>query len=66
MVSVPKEEKKYFREIFPFDVPPVTKYPKKLGNIWITDTTLRDGQTGWKTFSVEESLKIYEALNAIG
>ena len=66
MQSVPMEEKHYFRDIFPFDVPPVTKYQKKLGDIWITDTTLRDGQQGWKTFSVEESLKIYEVLSAIG
>jgi isopropylmalate/homocitrate/citramalate synthase len=60
------EERNYFRDIFPFDVPPIAKYQKPINKIWITDTTLRDGQQGWKTFSVEESLKIYEILSAMG
>ncbi|MGQ9781400.1 MAG: homocitrate synthase/isopropylmalate synthase family protein [Nitrososphaeria archaeon] len=64
-VSIPAEERNYFRDIFPFETPPLARYRKPIGNIWITDTTLRDGQQGWKTFSVEESLKIYEVLNAI-
>ena len=64
--STPIEKKNYFRETFPFDVPPVVSFPKAVGNIWITDTTLSDGQQGWRTFSIEESLRIYELLSALG
>lgn len=55
-----------FRDIFPFDSPPRIKLAKAPNDIRITDTTLRDGQQGWRTFSVEESLKIYEILSALG
>lgn len=55
-----------FRDIFPFDSPPKIKLDKAPEDIWITDTTLRDGQQGWRTFSAEESLKIYEILGALG
>ncbi|MEM2153754.1 MAG: 2-isopropylmalate synthase [Nitrososphaeria archaeon] len=61
-----EEKINLFRDIFPFDSPPKIKLNKVPENIWITDTTLRDGQQGWKTFSVEESLKIYEILSALG
>jgi isopropylmalate/homocitrate/citramalate synthase len=56
----------FFRDIFPFDSPPKIRLNRIPEEMWITDTTLRDGQQGWKTFSVEESLKIYEVLNALG
>lgn len=54
-------------KIFPYDIPPMI--PTDLGNrankLYLTDTTLRDGQQAWKIFSVEESVKIYELLSEI-
>jgi len=64
--SLSIEKMNFFKDIYPFDSPPVLKTNKPVGDIWITDTTLRDGQQGWKTFSVEESLKIYEVLSGLG
>ncbi len=60
-----------FREIFPFTAPPriilqnthVRFNPSKIS---VTDTTLRDGQQGWRTFTVEECLRLYEVLVEIG
>jgi len=37
-----------------------------LRRIYITDTTLRDGQQGWRPFTVEEAQRIYELLAEIG
>jgi len=53
-----------YDDVFPFSSP-----PRLLGgntNVVISDTTLRDGQQGWRPFTVEESLKIYEVLVRLG
>lgn len=63
---IPVEKKKFFREIFPFDVTPIIRFLQNIGNIWLADTTLRVRQQGWRNFSVEKSLKIYGLLNTLG
>mgnify|MGYP001626474567 FL=1 len=59
-----------FRDVFPFSEPPkikVVNWAKAdLSKIYLTDTTLRDGQQGWKYLTVEEGLEIYELLHEIG
>ncbi|MCC6056834.1 MAG: 2-isopropylmalate synthase [Desulfurococcaceae archaeon] len=64
-------EMKFFREIYPFEtVPRFTvsdlEIRDNLSKIFLTDTTLRDGQQGWRVFTVEECEKIYELLADIG
>ncbi len=60
-----------FRDVFPYVEPP--RILVSGGSRWfepdrivVTDTTLRDGQQGWRPFSVEEGLRIYEALVELG
>jgi len=65
------EDLNLFKDIFPFNLPPrivVDRSFKYLDQsiIGITDTTLRDGQQGWRNLSIDESLKIYEVLAEIG
>jgi len=54
-----------FEELFPFKLPPRFSTKALKHEIRITDTTLRDGQQGWRPFTVEESLKIYELLHEL-
>ncbi|PCN50898.1 2-isopropylmalate synthase [Candidatus Geothermarchaeota archaeon ex4572_27] len=62
----------WFHDIFPFTLPPRIPADSAQGTrraspaIAITDTTLRDGQQGWRPFTVEESLRIYEVLVEMG
>ncbi len=60
-----------FRDVFPFNEPPrilVSSASRWFdpSRIAVTDTTLRDGQQGWRPLSVEEGLRIYEALVELG
>ena len=59
-----------YRNIYPFNSPPridLSNNPYINANaIALTDTTLRDGQQGWRSLTVDESLRIYEALADIG
>lgn len=63
-----ENEMELFKNIFPYYSPPLLVYegfdPKK-NKIFLTDTTLRDGQQGWRTLTVEESLEIYEILHKL-
>lgn len=52
-----------FRKVPPF---PLGARPQHIERIYITDTTLRDGQQGWRYLSKEESAAIYELLHEIG
>lgn len=61
----------YYRDVYPFtDVPRfVIEYrelAENLGKVYLTDTTLRDGQQGWRVFSPRECERIYELLTEIG
>lgn len=63
-----------YRDVFPFnDVPRIIigadSYVGGLdhiNNVYITDTTLRDGQQGWRNLTHDESVRIYEALVELG
>lgn len=62
---------KFFRDIYPFESVPrfnVTdqELRENLSKIFLTDTTLRDGQQGWRVFTIDECEKIYELLADIG
>jgi len=69
--SVGDEDVRLFHEVFPFDSPPriaggrLSTYLKP-DSIRLTDTTLRDGQQGWRNFTLDECLRIYEVLNELG
>lgn len=58
----------FFKNIFLYYSPPILSYegfdPSK-NKIYLTDTTLRDGQQGWRTLTIEESLEIYEILHKL-
>ncbi len=54
----------FFRDVFPGDTPPRINAFMRIDprEICLTDTTLRDGQQGWRTLTVSEALKLYEVL----
>jgi len=61
----------FYQDIYPFDTVPrfiisSSELRENLSKIFLTDTTLRDGQQGWKVLTVEECEKIYELLVDIG
>ncbi len=67
------EEPELFRGIYPYHEPPRIIVSKEAAPRWfepesivVTDTTLRDGQQGWRPLSVEEGYRIYEALVELG
>jgi isopropylmalate/homocitrate/citramalate synthase len=62
---------KFHKDIYPFDAAPRftvsgSEVRENLSKVFLTDTTLRDGQQGWRVFTVEECEKIYELLADIG
>jgi len=49
-----------------FDLPPPLMLSRRLEHpIYITDTTLRDGQQGWRPLAPKEALEIYEVLSRL-
>lgn len=60
-----------FKGIFPYEKFPVSKFdnvtlPYDLpDDIWITDTTFRDGQQSMESFTVEQIEKIFKMLNIL-
>ncbi len=60
-----------FKGIFPYEKFPVSKFdnvtlPYDLPeDIWITDTTFRDGQQSMESFTVEQIEKIFKMLNVL-
>lgn len=67
-----RDEDVFFKDVYPFDdVPRIGRVlsrsiTENLSKIYLTDTTLRDGQQGWRVFTVEECEKIYEFLADLG
>ncbi|MDP3386546.1 MAG: 2-isopropylmalate synthase, partial [Eubacteriales bacterium] len=61
----------YYNEIFPYSNFPVSQFdnitlPYDLPeDIWITDTTFRDGQQSMEAFSVEQIEKIFKMLHVL-
>lgn len=61
----------YFKNVFPYSQIPKVEFnnillPMELPNdIWVTDTTFRDGQQSMTSFSVDQILKLYDYLHKI-
>src|SRR5262245_64051742 len=62
----------YFRETFPYSLPPLARFeadPVPLApapEIWITDTTFRDGQQSRAPYAVDEIVRLYDLLHRLG
>ncbi|HRR55152.1 MAG TPA: hypothetical protein P5290_07385, partial [Candidatus Methanomethylicus sp.] len=67
-----RAEPNLYKEIFPFDAPPKAVWdniaiPMELPKeIWITDTTFRDGQQSRDPYTVDQIVALYKYLNRIG
>jgi len=65
-------EPNLFREIFPYTEVPRVEFEDTIvplspaEEIWITDTTFRDGQQSRPPYSVEQIVKIYDLLHELG
>jgi len=65
-------EPRVYKEMFPFDAPPRMMFdgidlpPEIPENLWITDTTFRDGQQSREPYTVEQIVELYKFLNRIG
>ncbi len=66
------EEPVLFRDSFPYDQVPKTRFNHRLvpmyfpDHIWITDTTFRDGQQAMEPFTVEQILHLYKLMHKLG
>lgn len=61
----------YFKNVFPYSQIPKVEFnnillPMELPNdIWITDTTFRDGQQSMSSFNVDQIVRLYDYLHKI-
>lgn len=61
-----------FRDIYPYDKVPKITFNYRLvpmdppDEIWITDTTFRDGQQGFQPFRVKDIVNLYKLLHKLG
>ncbi len=66
------EEPKLYEELFPWVKPPVIVWdgvsvPIEVAEeLWITDTTFRDGQQAREPYAIEEMVTLYKYLHRIG
>ena len=65
-------EPNLYKNIFPYETLPVAEFEnaKEIDDlvdheIWVTDTTLRDGQQSMRSFTTEQSVKIFDFLHRI-
>ncbi|GAB4332181.1 MAG: 2-isopropylmalate synthase [Dehalococcoidia bacterium] len=62
----------YFRDAFPYVLPPLVQFEREpvpldpAPEIWITDTTFRDGQQSRAPYSAEQIVWLYDALHRLG
>ena len=62
----------YLRETFPYSLPPLTRFEDQAvpldpaPEIWITDTTFRDGQQSRAPYSPEQIADLYRLLSRLG
>jgi hypothetical protein len=62
-------EPNLYREVFPYTEFPIAKFEKRgvpyelPEQIWITDTTFRDGQQARPPYTPEQVLRIYDLLH---
>lgn len=66
-----KENKNLYKDIFPYSEVPKTKFNNELvpmdfpEEVWITDTTFRDGQQSMSSFSVEQIVTLFDYMHNI-
>ncbi|MDR1002911.1 MAG: 2-isopropylmalate synthase [Oscillospiraceae bacterium] len=66
------EEPNLFRNIFPYDMVPVIPFNHRRvpinmpDEIWISDTTFRDGQQSMPPYTVEQIVKLFKLLSKLG
>lgn len=69
---VDSPEPKLYKELFPFSSPPRAFWdgvivPQEIPkDLWITDTSFRDGQQAIEPYTVEQIVQLYKFLNRIG
>jgi isopropylmalate/homocitrate/citramalate synthase len=62
----------FYRDQFPYTLPPMVQFEREPvpldpdHNIWITDTTFRDGQQSRAPYSVEQIVHLYSLLQKLG
>ncbi|MCX8028979.1 MAG: hypothetical protein N2712_03180 [Brevinematales bacterium] len=62
------DKEEYYREIFPYTEPPIIEFdnlipPQNIPDeIWITDTTFRDGQQGRDPYTINQIYDLYKML----
>lgn len=67
-----KKKPNLYREIFPYSEVPYITFDKEgvemdmPGNIWITDTTFRDGQQARAPYTVKQIVDLYTFLHRLG
>ena len=65
------KEPRLFRDMFPYDEIPKTPFNNRRvpmnmqEDIWITDTTFRDGQQSRAPYTVEQMVEIYKLLHRL-
>lgn len=65
-------EPRLFRDMFPYDEIPKTPFNNRRvpmnmpENIWITDTTFRDGQQSRAPYTAEQMVTLYKMLHRLG
>lgn len=67
-----REEPNLYREIFSYDMVPLTAFnhrytmPSMPKDIYITDTTFRDGQQSREPYSVKQIVDLFKMINELG
>lgn len=62
----------YYRDAFPYNLPPMVKFERTpvpldpAPEIWITDTTFRDGQQSRAPYTVGQIVDLYRMLHRLG
>jgi isopropylmalate/homocitrate/citramalate synthase len=62
----------YFRETFPYSLPPLARFEREAvpldpaPQIWITDTTFRDGQQSRAPYTPKQIADLYRLLSRLG
>ncbi len=62
----------YYRDQFPYTLPPLVQFEREpvplnpTHDIWITDTTFRDGQQSRAPYSVDQIVRLYSLLQRLG
>ncbi|MEO6398073.1 MAG: hypothetical protein ABIP13_06360, partial [Tepidiformaceae bacterium] len=62
----------YFRDAYPYILPPLVQFEREAvkfdpaPEIWVTDTSFRDGQQSRAPYTVDQIARLYEMLHRLG